>query len=102
MSLSLLIFATAIATQPVVDECQPIPGWNEMLEETSPQFIVVGEMHGNRESPQLFADAVCLTTQEQPVVVALELSQIEQGAIDAYLASDGGEKARQAFLSAPM
>src|SRR5690606_30347352 len=52
--------------------------------------------------PQTFADAVCLTARERPVVVGLEQPAIDQGLIDAWLVSDGGEAARRAFLAAEM
>lgn len=82
--------------------CNPIPGWEQVLADESKRIIVVGEMHGTNETPALFADAVCLTAQARRLVVAVEQPAIDQAAIDAFMASDGGEEARKAFLSARM
>ena len=92
----------ALAASSAALACNPIAGWQDMLAERKPHFVVIGEMHGNAESPAIFADAVCLTAEVTPVIVALELPPSEQDAIDRYLASDGGADARLQFLQSPM
>lgn len=82
--------------------CQAIDGWDSLLARDQVRWIVIGEMHGNAESPTIFADAVCLTAQARPVVVALEMPSIAQANIDAFMASDGGEDAEAAFLADPI
>lgn len=81
--------------------CNPIEGWDQVLARDQVRWIILGEMHGNAESPAIFADAVCLTAQDRHVVVAVEMPSIMQDAIDAFMASDGGEAAQQAFLADP-
>src|SRR5690606_23831699 len=93
----LLIAAASAADRP----CEPIPGWDQVLTEEV-RWIVVGELHGNNETPALFADAVCLTARSRPVVVALEQPSTDQPAIDSFLVSDGGPEATRAFLKAMM
>lgn len=86
-----------VAGQP--NACTPLPGWDNAIANQGIRWIVIGEMHGNNESPELFADAVCLTARSRQVVVAIELSADIQSAIDAFMASDGGPFARRALLA---
>lgn len=97
--LPLLSLASA---DPAQASCQSIAGWDEVLTQEEHRWIVIGEMHGNNESPAIFVEAVCLTAQHRRVVVALEQPDSAQSAIDAFLASDGGEAAQQAFLADQM
>ena len=53
----LAIFALAGHAPP--ESCNAIEGWETMLQDRDPAIIVIGEMHGNAESPAIFADAVC-------------------------------------------
>lgn len=96
----LLLLASAGASAPA--PCQPIAGWDDVLANDQTRWIIIEEMHGNNESPDIFADAVCLTAQHRRVMVALEQPDSAQPAIDAFLTSDGGEAAQQAFLADPM
>lgn len=103
--LALLMLAGSSATveHPSRDvSCQAIDGWDSLLAREQVRWIVIGEMHGNTESPAIFADAVCLTAQARPVVVALEMPSMAQPAIDAFIASDGSEDAQAAFLADPI
>jgi len=98
-ALSPLFFAAAT---PVAAQCAPIAGWDQVLADERSRIIVLGEMHGSNEIPAVFADAVCLTAQSRRVVVAVEQPSSDQSAVDAFIASDGGEAARSAFLQAAM
>lgn len=98
-ALSPLLLATAASS---AAPCNPIPGWDQVLAGDEPRVIVLGEVHGSNEVPALFADAVCLTAQTRPVVVAVEQPSVDQAAVDSFIASDGGEEARLAFLGARM
>lgn len=81
--------------------CSPVDGFAEVVASPA-RWIVVGERHGTNEMPAMFADLVCLASRAAPVVVAVEQPEQDQPAIDAYLNSDGGEKADAAFLRASM
>src|SRR5690606_452039 len=94
----LLLTASAATSQP----CSPIPGWEQVLARAEARWIVIGEMHGSNEVPELFTDAVCRTAQSRRVVVGIEQPAIQQDAINTFLASDGGEAARRLFLEAAM
>lgn len=102
MSLIAALSPLLLAAGAVPEPCNPIAGWEQVLADDEVRWIVLGEMHGTNEVPAAFADAVCLTARARPVVVAVEQPSSEQPAIDAFLASDGGEEAKRAFLAAPM
>lgn len=64
------------------------------------RLIVLGEMHGTREVPQLAAAlAAAYARAGEPVVLALELPRDGHAASRAYLASDGGPEARRALAA---
>jgi hypothetical protein len=97
-ALAPLALAAAV---PSSVACSPIPGWDQVLADAKAHWIVIGELHGSAETPAIFADAVCLTTQTRgPVVVALEIPAIDQAMIDAFIGSDGGPAARADFFKA--
>lgn len=97
-----LVPALLLASSPSsYEQCDPIPGWDQVLAEDA-RWIVIGEVHGSNETPDIFADAVCLTAQAGPVIVAVEQPAFDQPAIDTFIASDGGPDARREFLSSRM
>lgn len=61
------------------------------------RLILLGELHGTREVPQLVAALVDAYASGGPVLVAVEIDHAEQDAIDAYLRSTGGARARAAL-----
>lgn len=64
------------------------------------RLIILGEMHGTQETPLFAAELACTLAQRGGrATLALEMDHREQAALDAYLASDGGEAARRALLS---
>lgn len=97
--LSPLVLAAAA---PASLECAAIPGFEHVLADDGLRWIVIGEVHGSNEVPALFADAVCLASRSRPVIVGLEQPSTDQPAIDAFMASDGGEEARRAFFQASL
>jgi len=99
-AFSPLLMAAAAA--PAEPACAPIAGWEEVLADDAVRFVILGEVHGSNEMAAIFADAVCLTAQARPVVVALEQGEVDQPAIDAFMASDGDAEAKRAFLGARM
>lgn len=80
--------------------CVPIPGWEEVVDASGLQFLVVGEIHGTREMPEAFSNIVCLAARRQAVVVALEFAAADQSLIDEFMQSSGDEAARNRLLSA--
>lgn len=82
-------------------QCNSIAGWDKVLAKKEARYLVLGEMHGTNEMPAIFVDAVCLTSKKRKVVVALELPETDQPLINAWVASDGSDEAKQAVLAAP-
>lgn len=103
MSILLALVPLLMAASPAVrEQCTPIRGWDQAVSDTKVRWIIIGEVHGSNEVPDIFADAVCLTSQSGPVIVAVEQASLDQALIDRFLASDGGLKAQRAFLKAQM
>lgn len=65
--------------------------------------LLVGEMHGTTQVPEVVGRIACHAARapEADVILGLELPSDNQPAVDAYLASDGGEPAVAALLAAP-
>lgn len=101
MSLMLGIPALLLSAVAHDEACAAVPGWADVLARPNSQFIILGELHGTAESPDLFGDAVCLTALSRNVVVGLEMPTRDQAAIDRFLASDGGAEAQDDLLSSP-
>lgn len=98
-ALAPLLMTTAPPTE---TPCPDIPGWDQVLADEAVRFVILGEIHGSNEMPAVFADAVCLTAADRPVVVAVEQTSADQAAIDTFMASEGGPDARRAFRGAQM
>lgn len=78
--------------------CSAVPGAEALFANPQTQFVWVGETHGGSEPPALFADLVCLASQKRQVAVALEHETSEQPLWNAFLKSDGGQRAQAALL----
>lgn len=92
--LPLLAFSLAATIS-----CKPVAGEESLWANQKTNYILVGEMHGTAETPALFGDLACAAhASRRPVVVGVEAIETEQAAIDAFVRSDGGEKARTEFL----
>lgn len=61
------------------------------------RLVLLGEKHGTREIPWLVADLLDTWSSTGPVRLGLEIPRNEQRALDSYMASDGGERARTAL-----
>lgn len=82
--------------------CTPVLGADRLWQPTT-RWVIVGEMHGTNETPDAFANLICLAAATgRPVTVALEYSGDGQSVIDTYLASDGSAQARSALLALPL
>lgn len=61
------------------------------------RLIVIGEMHGTREVPDLIEALARRYARQGPLRVALEVTRDEQSALNAYLAGPGGQGRREAL-----
>ncbi len=97
-----LVAAMTIAGSALsADRCD-LPGVGRLAGSDSVKFILVGEVHGSEQTPDVFGDLVCsLARRGRRVAVGLELFQSDQPWIDRFMASDGGATARAEFLGQP-
>jgi len=65
------------------------------------RLIVIGEMHGTREVPDLVAALVEKYSAQGPLVLALEMARTEHDALARYLASDGAAAERDGLQRRP-
>jgi hypothetical protein len=91
----------ALALGDAVASCGAVPGSEALFAAGRPRIVWVGEGHGTKEQPKVFASLACLAGRTgRQVVIALERGTDEQPYWDAFLASDGGPAARAALLKA--
>lgn len=82
--------------------CVPVEGAAMLWAKPQTRWVIVGEMHGTNETPDAFANLVCLAAKARgPVTVAIEYPADMQPVLDAWLASDGSDAARAALLAGP-
>ena len=92
MPFSLLLAAAAL------QGCKPLPGAAQLWENHQTRFVVVGEMHGTVQTPDVFFGLVCSAqSSHRPLVVALEQAEIAQPAINAFIATTPLNEAERAF-----
>jgi hypothetical protein len=72
-------------------------------EQLTAPLVLLGEIHGTSEIPAVFGRLVCRAAEGQrsgSILVGLEIFTTAQPALDAFLDSDGGPRARAALLEA--
>ena len=84
--ISLMSMLTCIQVKSADDVLCPSAQWLDLPDHIS--LFVFGELHGNNESPQAFADQLCHELgQDQDIIVALELPTNMQDAINEWINS---------------
>lgn len=63
------------------------------------RVVLLGELHGTKESPRLAGDFVASSARTGPVILALEIDRRQQPLLSRYLASGGDAGARAALLA---
>ncbi len=98
--LALLLAASAASAEDTV--CN-VPARALEIPNIEADVIFFGELHGNKETPEVFLAAICqyLELQGGALRVALEFSTNTQPSLDKFMASDGDSEAVQEFLSHP-
>lgn len=92
---ALLGTALEISAQPGPDRCDA----PDRVAASS--LTLVGELHGNAESPAWVGSVACGLAQSGEVVVALEISRSEQHRIEAFMRSDGAPSDQSALVAGP-
>ena len=88
----MLTFAAVamLGAKLAMTNCTLLSGANQLWQ-PSTRWVVVGEQYGTNETPDAFANLVCLAAATgRPVTVALEYSRDWQSAIDAWVVSKHG------------
>lgn len=99
--LLALALAPPAAAQTLKPGCMPIPGSSGLF--APGKVILLGELHGTKESPAFAASVVCnAVAADLDVIVGLELSGSAQPDVDAYLGSTGAGSDRQRLLNHPL
>jgi hypothetical protein len=94
---SLLAAVLAAATA-----CQPLEEAEALWRSPETRWVLIGEVHGTNEVPEAFTTLVCLAAARRgPITVVIEWPVETQPILDAWLASDGGKRAKAALLAAP-
>ena len=90
----VLIGCAATAPPEVTAEgrCGALPGWEALAEASTGRIVLVGEIHGTKEMPDAFYRYLChLAEAGEPVLVALEIEEYDNAALQAGFLSDAPE-----------
>ena len=99
---AMLVLASALAGVPAGATCVPLPGVEALWARPATRIVMVGEMHGSRETPRLFGELVCQALEAgKDVVVGLERPTAEQKALDAVLTGTDLTRAEVELLDEP-
>lgn len=99
MLLALMVVAPSMAFG---DEAAVAAAATEILDASGEsRLIVIGEMHGTREVPDLVAALVEKYSAQGPLALALEMERTEHDALARYMASDGAAAAREELRRRP-
>src|ERR1051326_5289240 len=80
--------------------CTPLPGTEQLWSTPALRFVLVGEMHGTKETPAAFGDLVCSATSlKRPIVVGVERPGREQEALDKLMQAGNEEDSTHGLLS---
>ena len=87
----------AAETLAAVPECPKVGGLDYLLKQRT--VLLLGEMPGTVESPRFVADLLCnVVASGRSVAVALQLSELDSGAVSRFLDSEGSMEDRKALL----
>jgi hypothetical protein len=93
--VTLLGMAAGSGAQPTNSSCDaPEPVAASTL-------TLVGELHGNEETPEWLGSVACALSRSGDVVVALEISRAEQNRIATFMRSAGTPADQDALVSGP-
>lgn len=99
LTITLALAPRAVAARPRHAPCPAIAGADAVLRPGA--RLVFGEVHGTTQTQPFIAALACRAAGLGPVRVGLEISVEEQTRIDAFLASAGSARDREALLAGP-
>jgi hypothetical protein len=102
MRTALLILGLALMKVAATASCPSIPGAEKLWSKTSVHWVLIGEVHGSNETPEVFGSLVCdALDHERKVTVALERPTSEQAALDGILMMTDLASAEKILLAEP-
>lgn len=111
MASSICMSANAHAAASAATGCSDISSGNVSTTKAQVQAIVcasmhgrlliIGEIHGGRETPELVAALLAHVAHSRPVRLGLEIPVSEQASLQTYLHSSGNAQDRANLLQAP-
>lgn len=105
MILSLALLLAADRAAPQEDVCEGAARAIDIssIDAIDAEVVFFGELHGNKETPEVFLAAICqyLEQRDGDVRVALEFGTDIHSSLDRFMESDGGSEAVQEFLRHP-
>jgi len=85
-----------------VMKCSPLSGADQIWSRPALQWVLIGEQHGNNETPAAFFNLVCdALVKRKQVTVAVEHPVDEQAALDGIVMSPDFESAQRVLLNQP-
>src|ERR1700686_3324781 len=85
-----------------VMKCSALSGADQIWSRPALQWVLIGELHGNNETPAAFFNLVCdALVKGKQVIVALEHPVDEQAALDGILMGPDLESAQRVLLNQP-
>lgn len=103
LCLALLLVADRMSAQE--NDCDGTAGAIDIssIDAFDAEVVFFGELHGNKETPEVFLAAICqyLEQQDGDVRVALEFGTDIHSSLVRFMESDGGSEAVQEFLRHP-
>lgn len=82
--------------------CAELAGADALVKRPEIEFVLVGEYHGTNEMPAVARDIACAATVVgRPLVFGVELTPVDQPALDAFMRSNGSPSARATLLASP-
>jgi hypothetical protein len=102
MRTAFLILGTALLKAAAAASCPSMPGAEKVWSQTSVHWVLIGEVHGSNETPEVFGNLVCdALVHERKVIVAVERPTSEQAALDGILTMRDLAKAEKILLAEP-
>lgn len=98
--LAATIFAASSPAFAFDPECTPLPSAASILDAPGLRYLLVGETHGTKEAPGLFADLVCAASS-RPLVVGVEWPSANQKILKAFLVEADRSRALALLRTAP-
>jgi hypothetical protein len=98
----LLVVGFTLLPAAAAAKCHSIPGAEQVWWSASIHWVLIGEMHGSNETPDVFGDLLCDALDHQrKVTVALERPTSEQAALDGILTNRDLARAKKTLLAEP-